>query len=513
MEVLPPLTVQPVKTVMVSASSPSTARAMLAIATAMLDRSDGRLLLLLVTEGASEQTSQRVEALRPLVDALSAEGVNAKLITQLANSVSRGILDAVREHQADVLMLGVQKNREHDVQLGTIVENVLDVAPCDVLVYRACTTYQPFRRVVTPLTGNWQSLIALANGVTLARGQDVPLVVQYLRDNYHDGMDTWVQPILEQSDPQKLQRQFITNVHQSERLLKTLRSDDLLLLGFSRKTAFERVLTDDMSERLLNDAQCAVLLVSRQSYETSALGRVRRRLQRFSPTLTQAERSELLWHAEKTAAPNIDYLMMALFSSGLATLGLVSNSVAVIIGAMLVAPLMTPLIAFATGLSTMDVNIARRAFITLTQGVLIALLVSVLLGAIFPQHVTGEMAARGNPSLADAGVALFSGLVAAYANARKDVPAALAGVAIAAALMPPVCTIGLGIAYGNPVLAWGATLLFLTNISWIIFGGTMTFVWLGMRATTPSMWDKVRIAMLWLLLGITMVFTLSLLTL
>lgn len=507
----PPLTVQPSKTVIVSASSTSTARSMLHIATGIVDVKEGRILLLMVTEGASEQTNERAEALRPLVEETNASGFHAKLITQIASSVSRGILDAVRENNADVLILGVQKNREHEVKLGTIVENVLDVAPCDVLVYRSPLEYVPFKRVVAPLSGNLQSLVALVNGVTIANGRDVPLRVQYLSDTYHDGLDEWTQPILEKANQQRLQRQFITSAHQSARVLKSLKADDLLILGFSHKTALERILTDSASDRLLNEAPCAVLLASHIAYETTPVGRIRRRLQRFSPLLTQAERSELSWNAEKTAAANIDYLMMAIFAAGLATLGLVSNSVAVIIGAMLVAPLMTPLIAFATALSTMDIEIARRAFTTLAQGVLLALLISVVLGWIFPNQLTSEMLARGNPSIADAGVALFSGLVAAYANARKDVPAALAGVAIAAALMPPVCTIGLGMAYGNPALSLGATLLFLTNISWIIFGGTMTFIWLGMRATESSQWDKARTAVLWLFLGVVMVFTLFLL--
>ena len=104
--------------------------------------------------------------------------------------------------------------------------------------------------------------------------------------------------------------------------------------------------------------------------------------------------------------------------------------------------------------------------------------------------VTTEMLSRGNPTVLDMGVALASGFIGAYATARKDIPAALAGVAIAAALMPPVCTIALGFSYGDIPLARGAGLLFLTNIISIILVASIVFFWLGMR---PKVVENSRI--------------------
>ncbi|MCA9913737.1 MAG: DUF389 domain-containing protein, partial [Anaerolineae bacterium] len=147
-----------------------------------------------------------------------------------------------------------------------------------------------------------------------------------------------------------------------------------------------------------------------------------------------------------------------------------------------VAPLMSPLGALATGMATGLTAITRRAALTLLQGVGLALLISVFIGLVLPTDTpTAEMLARGTPSLLDAGVALFSGLVAAFALGRKEIPAALAGVAIAAALMPPVCTIGLGVAFQNWVLAGGATLLFITNIVFIVVAENVVFLWMGFR--------------------------------
>jgi uncharacterized membrane protein len=94
---------------------------------------------------------------------------------------------------------------------------------------------------------------------------------------------------------------------------------------------------------------------------------------------------------------------------------------------------------------------------------------------------TTEMLSRGQPSVLDMGVALASGLAGAYAMARKDIPSALAGVAIAAALVPPLCTTGLAIAFREVSLASGAGLLFLTNIVGISIAGAAVFAWLGLR--------------------------------
>ena len=95
--------------------------------------------------------------------------------------------------------------------------------------------------------------------------------------------------------------------------------------------------------------------------------------------------------------------------------------------------------------------------------------------------VTAEMAGRGNVTFLDMGVALASGVIGAYATARKDIPSALAGVAIAAALMPPLVTVGLALSMREWPLAQGASLLFLTNIVSITLAAWATFRWLGLH--------------------------------
>jgi uncharacterized hydrophobic protein (TIGR00271 family) len=158
---------------------------------------------------------------------------------------------------------------------------------------------------------------------------------------------------------------------------------------------------------------------------------------------------------------------------------------------MLVAPLMSPLIAFSVGMTTGRIRLIRRSLLSVVQGFVLAFILALLIGIISPSSlVTAEMAGRGNPTVLDMGVALASGIIGAYATARKDIPAALAGVAIAAALMPPVCTIALALAYEDLSLARGAALLFTTNIVSIILAAWAVFFWLGLR---PRMVQESRV--------------------
>jgi len=163
-------------------------------------------------------------------------------------------------------------------------------------------------------------------------------------------------------------------------------------------------------------------------------------------------------------------------------------AVAVIIGAMLVAPLMSPILGLSLATVAGEQNMFRRAFVALTEGVLLAIILSAILGWIahalpfdFLVELPGEIIARTRPTPFDLGIALAGGAAAAYALAQPRLSAALPGVAIATALMPPLCTVGIGLSLSNPQVALGALLLFFTNLSAISFAGILVFALLGFR--------------------------------
>ncbi|MAU13702.1 MAG: hypothetical protein CL607_28050 [Anaerolineaceae bacterium] len=472
------------KTIIVPIARPDTAPHMLELATSLAQPDEGRIIALTVSvEGQRERAEETMEGCEPVVDEFIEAGYHVELIAQPAATITRGILDATREYGADLLILGVQQATHHDVKLGTLVENIIQAATCDVLVYRLGNT-PDFDHVVVTLDGRRHNLNALRQAVAIARALKLPLSPMYIHRDYvyREDLEQDQNTLLVQHDTGSTLKEIVPGNRPEEHILKSLDEDDLLIMGFRQKSEFDSQLGNNLTRTLLNRAPGPVLLVSRLYEDNTRLDIVQRRLQRFNPALTGAERSELLWQAQKTALGGIDYLAMILLSALLASLGLLLNSVAVIIGAMLVAPLMSPLASLATGLVTSRYPVTQRALISLIEGIVLSLVISIVAGFIIPVGTpTSEMLVRGNPTLLDAAIAFVSGMVAAYATARKEIPAALAGVAIAAALMPPLCTVGLGIAFSDFQLALGSGLLFLTNILFIIVAEYGVFFLLGMR--------------------------------
>jgi uncharacterized hydrophobic protein (TIGR00271 family) len=158
------------------------------------------------------------------------------------------------------------------------------------------------------------------------------------------------------------------------------------------------------------------------------------------------------------------YAFMILMSAGIAVLGLLLSSPAVVIGAMLISPLMGPIIGLGFGMAIVDGNEIRRTALTLAAGVLIAVLFAALVVFFSPiKDITPEIAARTRPNLFDLLVALFSALAGAYAMIRGR-EGTIVGVAIATALMPPLATVGFGLATLNATVFFGSLLLFVTNL-------------------------------------------------
>lgn len=181
--------------------------------------------------------------------------------------------------------------------------------------------------------------------------------------------------------------------------------------------------------------------------------------------------------------PGPNYMFLVFASCIIATLGLLANSTAVIIGAMIVAPLMLPIRALAFGVLRGDPHRVEVAGIALGLGVAVAISLSALLGWLVGLPEFGsEVAARTSPNLLDLGVALAAGAVSGQAKLKPTISDAVAGTAIAVALMPPLCTVGLSLSVGHGAGAWGAFLLFLTNLLGIALACMLSFVWGGMAA-------------------------------
>ncbi len=156
-------------------------------------------------------------------------------------------------------------------------------------------------------------------------------------------------------------------------------------------------------------------------------------------------------------------LWTLIFAVLIASIGLNVNSTAVIIGAMLISPLMGPIMGIGLGIGIIDFDLMKRGIKNLLIAAVFSIITSSLYFAITPLHeANSELLARTTPSLWDVFIAFFGGLAGIIAGTRKEKSNVLAGMAIATALMPPLCTAGFGLATGNWVYLLGALYLFLS---------------------------------------------------
>ena len=186
------------------------------------------------------------------------------------------------------------------------------------------------------------------------------------------------------------------------------------------------------------------------------------------------------------------YAFMVMMSAGIAVLGLLLSSPAVVIGAMLISPLMSPILGLGFSLALFDFSEMRRSLTALAVGAVAAVIFTALIVALSPlQAPTSEIIARTRPNLFDLAVALFAALAGTFAiiRGRGDT---IVGVAIATALMPPLAVVGFGLATWNMPVLGGAFALFVTNFVTIALSATAMarFYGFGHHLTSQQSWTQ-----------------------
>lgn len=188
------------------------------------------------------------------------------------------------------------------------------------------------------------------------------------------------------------------------------------------------------------------------------------------------------------ARPSIAFFMLLTLSTVIATNGLIADSAATVIGAMIIAPLMQPIGAMAYGLASTNRRLLLQASLTTIAGVLCTVSIAFLATHVVGIQTVGrEIVGRTAPTVLDLVVAVAAGTAGAFAATRRSIGDAIPGVAIAVALVPPLCVVGIGLALGKAAIpevglvltqgiALGAFLLFLANLAGIVFSGALVFV-------------------------------------
>lgn len=224
---------------------------------------------------------------------------------------------------------------------------------------------------------------------------------------------------------------------------------------------------------------------------------------RILPRVSATRIAKLHQELNDDSTWGVDYILCTVASCLIASFGLLSNSAAVIIGAMIVAPLMLPLRGLAFSACEADLKLFKKSILSLVGATLISLLLSWFIALVVSLPDAGsEIIARTQPTLIDLGIAISAGLISGFGKVRSGISETLAGTAIAVALMPPLCVVGISLAGGLYPYAMGAFLLYITNLLGITLSCMVAFILSGYTKATKALgWASVMTAFLLIPLG------------
>jgi uncharacterized hydrophobic protein (TIGR00271 family) len=212
---------------------------------------------------------------------------------------------------------------------------------------------------------------------------------------------------------------------------------------------------------------------------------------RFDPGYLPTIEGKLYFEGEGKTRSKTNYIVLLTLATVIATYGVISGSTATVIGAMIIAPLMTPIMAITLAMVLGEGNRITRSLLVVGLSVLYVVGLAILLSSFVSPLVIGfgtnpEITSRASPNLLALLVALASGAAGAFAVSREDVGDTLPGVAIAISLVPPLATVGISLSKAEWLDAGGASLLFLTNFLAIVIAGGVVFFLSGVTFRRAS---------------------------
>lgn len=402
------------------------------------------------------------------------------------------VASIIKSQNIDVAYLPIDASNNigsPDMQFG---QELLQNVPCDfVLLDLVKGNRESLERIVIPMdlaeSGN-----AIRRIVKLGRsiGKLVPLHISpdfggdsqkiaarelelQLKGIGIEEEESWISPQVAMAD----------GFHQG--IIQTVQINDAVILS-------------GMSIRLIRDLRLQLMKIRPQVAQEVAIGifrpeslaaknrfgRLGRRIREAWPDLTLADRVSLFDRIQGGARLTPDYIAMIGFSVLIASFGLLADNSSVVIGAMLVAPLMTPLIGMGLALAQGNLLLMKRSVLATVVGLIVGVTISFIIGLLIPlDELPLEILSRGDPNLVDMAIAFVSGMAAAYAVSRESVAESIVGVAIAAALVPPLACIGIMLAHNHVLETEGAVLLLVTNLAAIAMGAAFVFRRLGVPGT------------------------------
>lgn len=481
--------------ILAAVGEPAHLNPLLTLSCALARARDGRVTLLSVTRDGE----------RPdwLVVPDVCQGVPVSVMVRLGRHAGGAILAVVRDSTPDLLVLGWSSGHARgQYLLGSTLDPLIQKVSCDLVVLRIgddpgqlANMLEEVQHVLVPMRRGDNAAMAVDLALSLAPDAQVTaLNIAQLsrgRAGVMLGREQLTETLKPWADNERVQPRVVQAPGVVGGILNEAKTGyDLLMIGASGESYIDRMLFGNIPQTVAADSLVPTIVVKRRErWEESWLRRRWHVLIGTLPSLTVGERAEVYRAVRRGARPDVDFFLMIGLSAMIAALGLLLNSPAVIIGAMLVAPLMSAIVGLGLGVVQGDLRLLRLAVGATVRGMLLAIAVGALVGLVgkltglFVSGVSpnAEILARTNPSLVDLGIALASGAAGAYAMCRRNVSASLPGVAIAAALVPPLAVVGIGLALADERVAGGSLLLFFTNLIAISAAGGLVFLWLGFR--------------------------------
>ncbi|MBA3047380.1 TIGR00341 family protein [Patescibacteria group bacterium] len=192
--------------------------------------------------------------------------------------------------------------------------------------------------------------------------------------------------------------------------------------------------------------------------------------------LTKTQKTQAVEKLFHESAPNYDFFLMLILSAIIVTLGLLMNNIAIVIGGMLVAPILSPILSLSMGVVVGNQKLMKRSGLVILQSMCLIVLISLIMSFLaIHKEITPEIVARAYPSLSYFLIGLFSGGAVAFAMVRPSLSETLPGVAISVSLIPPLSALGIAISFFEWNMAVGALGLFLLNFIGIVFAALFVF--------------------------------------
>jgi uncharacterized hydrophobic protein (TIGR00271 family) len=442
--------------------------------------------------------------------------VAIRVMTRTGEHVDAVILDAARDLRPDLLLMGWDgMPGQERYLLGSTLDPVTRYAPCDVAVMRT-SDLSTIRRVLVPMSSGPNAPLALELALHLPDVQVTALNVarESLGATGEAVGRTQLDHVLRPwAGNDRVSTQVVRASGIIDGILTEAASDyDIVLIGATEASYVDRKLFGNVPQAVAADAPVPTVVVQhRTGTVKTLLRRAEWRISQIEDSLTTTEHAETYRKVRDGARAQPDFFVLIALAAVVATLGLLMNSSAVIIGAMVIAPFMASILGISLGVVHGDTRLLWDAAGTLLQGICLAILVGALLTLAVPgRELTEEVLGRTQPTLLDLGVALAAGAVAAYAQCRREAVDALSGVAIAVALAPPLTTVGIGIAMLDGRVTVGAFVLFLTNLSAIVAASSAVFLLFGFRPNPGSrfrVFSRSMIGVIVLLIVVSSVLT------